>query len=61
MWLNLKLSLYILMKGDVKDMVTVYVALIVAGKKTYKQVPALLQTRVSEELKALDLADLIVA
>lgn len=41
-------------------MVAVYVALIVAGRRTYAQVPAPLKAKVAEELTALDLADLIV-
>lgn len=41
-------------------MVAVYVALIIAGRRTYKQVPAPLKAKVAEELIALDLADLIV-
>lgn len=41
-------------------MVAVYVALIVAGRRTYKQVPASLKDKVADELVALDLADLIV-
>lgn len=41
-------------------MVAVYVALIIAGRRTYAQVPATLKAKVSEELTALDLADLIV-
>ena len=41
-------------------MVAVYVALIVAGRRTYAQVPATLKSKVAEELTALDLADPIV-
>lgn len=41
-------------------MVAVYVALIVAGRRTYKQVPTILKGKVAEELKALDLEYLIV-
>ena len=41
-------------------MVAVYVALIVAGRRTYAQVPATLKTKVAEELTALDLANLIL-
>ena len=41
-------------------MVAVYVALIVAGRRTYAQVPATLKAKVAEELTALDLANLIL-
>lgn len=47
------------MKGDEKDMVAVYVALIIAGRRTYKQVPVTLKEQVREELYALDLAHLV--
>ena len=40
-------------------MVAVYVALIIAGRRTYKQVPNTLKPQVAEELKALDLEALI--
>lgn len=39
-------------------MVTVYVALIIAGRKTFEQVPAILKDKVKAELIALDLGDL---
>ena len=39
-------------------MVTVYVALIIAGRKTFDQVPAILKDKVKAELIALDLGDL---
>jgi len=41
-------------------MVVVYVALIVAGRKTYTQVPAILKEAVKAELIALDLEELTV-
>lgn len=41
-------------------MVVVYVALIVAGRKTYAQVPAILKEAVKAELIALDLEELTV-
>lgn len=56
---KLRLCLIIL-KGGVLEMVAVYVALIVAGRRTYKQVPTILKGKVAEELKALDLEYLIV-
>lgn len=57
MWIKIKLILTIL-KGGV-DMVIVYVALIIAGRKTYSQVPAILKDSVKEELIALDLEELV--
>ena len=56
MWAKLKLILLIL-KGGV-DMVIVYVALIIAGRKTHAQVPAILKEAVKAELIALDLEEL---
>lgn len=47
----------IILRGGV-DMVVVYVALIIAGRKTYTQVPAILKDAVKAELIALDLAEL---
>jgi len=41
-------------------MVVVYVALIVAGRKTYSQVPAILKDAVKAELIALDLEELVI-
>lgn len=41
-------------------MVVVYVALIIAERRTYKEVPNLLKEKVAQELTALDLAHLIV-
>lgn len=49
--------IFIIMKGGV-DMVVVYVALIITGRKTYTQVPAILKDAVKAELIALDLAEL---
>ena len=45
------------MRGGI-DMVIVYVALIIAGRKTYSEVPAILKEAVKEELIALDLEEL---
>ena len=39
-------------------MVVVYVALIVAGRKKFADVPAILKEKVKAELIALDLGDL---
>lgn len=41
-------------------MVVVYVALIVAGRKTFAQVPSILKDKVKAELIALDLGDLAI-
>lgn len=41
-------------------MVVVYVALIVAGRKTYAEVPDILKEKVKIELEALDLGDLVI-
>lgn len=40
-------------------MVVVYVALIVAGRKTFADVPAVLKEKVKTELIALDLGELV--
>lgn len=56
MWAKIKLF-FTIMKGGT-DMVVVYVALIVAGRKTYAQVPAILKDAVKAELVALDLEEL---
>lgn len=50
--------IFTIMRGGI-DMVIVYVALIIAGRKTYTQVPAILKEAVKEELIALDLAELV--
>ena len=42
-------------------MVVVYVALIVAGRKTFDQVPDILKEKVKTELEALDLGDPAIA
>lgn len=46
--------LYILFRGG-DEMVVVYATLIIAGAKTYAQVPAKLQAQVKEHLKAMGL------
>lgn len=40
------------------DMASVYVALIIAGRRTYSTVPAILQEKVKADLIALDLEEL---
>lgn len=59
MCLRLKTSLYILIHGGTEIMVVVYVALIIAGRKTFAQVPSILKDKVKAELIALDLGDLV--
>ena len=56
MWAKIKL-IFTILRGGI-DMVIVYVALIIAGRKTYSQVPAILKEAVKAELVALDLAEL---
>lgn len=56
MWAKINL-IFTIMKGGI-DMVIVYVALIIAGRKTYSQVPTILKDAVKAELEALDLAEL---
>lgn len=46
--------LYILMGKEVKDMAVVYATLIIKGKKTLDQVPALIKSQVEEILAALE-------
>lgn len=59
MWLKIKTCCDLLVKGGTLEMVAVYVALIIAGRRTYKQVPSPLKAKVADELRALDLEDLI--
>ncbi len=47
-----------ILKWEGADMVAVYVALIIAGARTYAQVPALLKAQVRDALTAIELADL---
>jgi hypothetical protein len=56
MWAKINL-IFTIMKGGI-DMVIVYVALIIAGRKTYAQVPVILKDAVKAELEALDLGEL---
>lgn len=46
--------LYILLGKEVKDMAVVYATLIIKGKKTLEQVPALLREQVKEILTDLE-------
>lgn len=54
-WLQEALLLLVSSRKDVKFMVAVYVALIVAGRRTADDVPAKLQAAVLEDLAALGL------
>ena len=55
MWAKINL-IFTIMKGGI-DMVIVYVALIIAGRKTYAQVPAILKDAERLNLKPLTLAN----
>lgn len=48
----------ILFRKEVAEMAVVYATLIVKGKKTFADVPALIQEQVKEVLIALDCGDL---
>ncbi|NBI31256.1 hypothetical protein ERL59_20225 [Chengkuizengella sp. YPA3-1-1] len=51
----INIVLFILrMRGGV-NMVDIYVALIIYGRRTFEQVPSILQSKVEEELTALSL------
>lgn len=54
--------LYILikLKGGENDMAMCYVTCIVAGKRTFKQVPKFLKAEVRELLVSMGLEDLVV-
>lgn len=54
-WLQEALLLLISSRKEVKSMVAVYVALIVAGRRTADDVPARLHAAVLEDLAALGL------
>ncbi len=49
-----KLLLYIFFGREVKDMAVIYATLIVKGKKTLEQVPALIREQVEEILRDLE-------
>lgn len=48
-----------LLRGGESDMAMCYVTCIVAGVRTYKQVPSFLKAKVKELLIAMDLGELI--
>lgn len=56
--LKFKIIKFVL-KGGVVDMAMCYVTCIVAGKRTYAQVPAFLKPQVKELLIAMELKDLV--
>lgn len=55
--LIISVGLLLVKKGG-SDMVAVYVALIINGRRTYASVPALLKDKVKVDLEALGLEDL---
>lgn len=50
---------YQIQRLEVKEMAVIYVALIVKGKRTYADIPALIKPKVKELLTDLELEDLI--
>lgn len=52
------LIIKILFRKDVDKMAVVYATLIIKGKKTFADVPAVIQEQVKDVLIALDLGDL---
>lgn len=54
---RLSLALVVLRGGDIVIMVDVYVALIVAGRRTLAQVPATIRDQVAAELAALGITE----
>ncbi len=53
------LCLNLTLKGGEEDMVYVYVTLIVAGRRTFKQVPTTVKEEVKNELIAMELSKLV--
>ena len=49
-----------LRRKEVKEMAVIYVALIIKGKRTYKDVPAVIKPKVKQMLIDLDLEEFIV-
>ncbi|MDU1266016.1 MAG: CD1375 family protein [Peptostreptococcus sp.] len=49
----------VLLRGGESDMAMCYVTCIVAGVRTYKQVPNFLKAKVKELLIAMDLGELV--
>ena len=56
--LNIRLWLTsILLRGEVQEMAVVYATLIIKGKKTLEQVPAMLREQVAQMLADLEVTD----
>lgn len=51
----LRLFLFLILGGDRMAIVTVYVTLILAGRRTFAQVPASLQPAVEQDLASMGL------
>lgn len=51
------LLFFLYLKGGT-DMASVYVALIIAGRRTFSSVPSVIKEKVKEDLIALDLEEL---
>lgn len=49
-----------MLKGGEEDMAMCYVTCIVAGTRTYKQVPRFLKAKVKELLISMDLEELVI-
>ena len=51
--------LFILGRREVENMAVIYVALILKGKRTFAEIPAVIKPKVKEMLVDLELEDLI--
>jgi len=51
--------LFIIGRREVANMAVIYVALILKGKRTYAEIPAVIKPKVKEMLVDLELEDLI--
>ena len=58
--LMLKIILFLLFRKEVFGMAVIYATLIVKGKKTFAEVPALIKEQVRQVLIDLDCGDLAV-
>ena len=56
----LKWVLFLLLRKEVKDMAIIYATLIIKGRKTFAQVPAVIKEDVRQILIDLDFESLIV-
>lgn len=57
--LLLGVAVYQIKRWEVDNMAVIYVALIIKGKRTYADVPAVIKPQVRELLEDLELAELI--